>query len=159
MVVLTAETCWAMIEYWINNKISGIKLVFLFPQLKTNFRHDSSPSFYFILFYFIFPWTEVKWLNKEGSKIDYFDHWSVVIPKHISELGNLGSVDGRSELFTAGLMSTHDVRFALLVFDGKHVMSSAGKFHWLDVRELLLFLVCSQSNGGVVITNNPWSVS
>ena len=28
MVVLTAETCWAMNEYWINNKISGIKLVF-----------------------------------------------------------------------------------------------------------------------------------
>ena len=33
MVVLTAETCWAMNEYWINNKISGIKLVFLFTQL------------------------------------------------------------------------------------------------------------------------------
>ena len=28
MVVLTAETCRAMNEYWINNKISGIKLVF-----------------------------------------------------------------------------------------------------------------------------------
>jgi len=28
MVVLTAETCWALNEYWINNKISGIKLVF-----------------------------------------------------------------------------------------------------------------------------------
>jgi len=28
MVALTAETCWAMNEYWINNKISGIKLVF-----------------------------------------------------------------------------------------------------------------------------------
>ena len=28
MVVLTTETCWAMNEYWINNKISGIKLVF-----------------------------------------------------------------------------------------------------------------------------------
>ena len=32
MVVLTAETCWALNEYWINNKISGIKLVFLFTQ-------------------------------------------------------------------------------------------------------------------------------
>ena len=29
MVVLTAETCWALNEYWIYNKISGIKLVFL----------------------------------------------------------------------------------------------------------------------------------
>ena len=28
MVVLTAETCWALNKYWINNKISGIKLVF-----------------------------------------------------------------------------------------------------------------------------------
>ena len=28
MVVLTAETCWALNDYWINNKISGIKLVF-----------------------------------------------------------------------------------------------------------------------------------
>ena len=27
MVVLTAETCWALNEYWIYNKISGIKLV------------------------------------------------------------------------------------------------------------------------------------
>jgi len=33
MVVLTAETCWAMNEYWINYKISGTKLVFLFTQL------------------------------------------------------------------------------------------------------------------------------
>ena len=30
MVVLTAETCWALNEYWINNKISGIKLVSLY---------------------------------------------------------------------------------------------------------------------------------
>jgi len=35
MVVLTAETCWAMNEYWINNKISGIKLVFsLYATIK-----------------------------------------------------------------------------------------------------------------------------
>ena len=30
MVVLTAETCWALNEYWIYNKISGIKLVSLY---------------------------------------------------------------------------------------------------------------------------------
>ena len=35
MFVLTAETCWAMNEYWINNKISGIKLVFsLYATIK-----------------------------------------------------------------------------------------------------------------------------
>jgi len=28
MFILTAKTCWALNEYWINNKISGIKLVF-----------------------------------------------------------------------------------------------------------------------------------
>jgi len=38
MVVLTAETCWAMNEYWINNKISGIKLVF-FSLL--NYKDDA----------------------------------------------------------------------------------------------------------------------
>ena len=35
MVVLTAETCWALNEYWINNKISGIKLVSL------NYKDDA----------------------------------------------------------------------------------------------------------------------
>jgi len=70
-------------------------------------------------------------LNKEGSKIDdCFDHWSVVTPKHIPELGNLGPVGGRREwtVCTAGMLSAHDTRFALLVFYGKHVMSSAGRF-------------------------------
>ena len=32
MVVLTAETFWALDEYWINNKISGIKLVSLYSN-------------------------------------------------------------------------------------------------------------------------------
>ena len=32
MVVLTAETCWALNEYWIYNKISGIKLVSLYSS-------------------------------------------------------------------------------------------------------------------------------
>ena len=36
--------------------------------------------------------------------------------------------DGVNELCTVGLLSAHDVRFALLVFYGKHVMSSGGKF-------------------------------
>ena len=34
MVVLTAETCWALNEYWINNKISGIKLVSLYSTIR-----------------------------------------------------------------------------------------------------------------------------
>ena len=34
MVVLTAETCWALNEYWINNKISGIKLVSLYSKIE-----------------------------------------------------------------------------------------------------------------------------
>ena len=34
MVVLTAETCWAWNEYWIYNKISGIKLVSLYSTIK-----------------------------------------------------------------------------------------------------------------------------
>ena len=33
MVVLTAETCWALNEYWIYNKISGIKLVSLYSTI------------------------------------------------------------------------------------------------------------------------------
>ena len=33
MVVLTAETCWALNEYWIYNKISGIKLVSLYSTV------------------------------------------------------------------------------------------------------------------------------
>ena len=44
MVVLTAETCWALNEYWINNKISGIKLVSLYSTIKiifTNFMIKS----------------------------------------------------------------------------------------------------------------------
>jgi len=39
MVVLTAETCWAMNEYWINNKISSIKLVFFFSL--RNYKDDA----------------------------------------------------------------------------------------------------------------------
>ena len=35
MVVLTAETCWALNEYWIYNKISGIKLVSLYSNQNT----------------------------------------------------------------------------------------------------------------------------
>ena len=34
MVVLTAETCWALNEYWIYNKISGIKLFSLYSTIK-----------------------------------------------------------------------------------------------------------------------------
>jgi len=34
MVVLTAETCWALNEYWIYNKISGIELVSLYSTFK-----------------------------------------------------------------------------------------------------------------------------
>ena len=34
MVVLTAETCWALNGYWIYNKISGIKLVSLYSTIK-----------------------------------------------------------------------------------------------------------------------------
>jgi len=34
MVVSTAETCWALSEYWIYNKISGIKLVSLYSTIK-----------------------------------------------------------------------------------------------------------------------------
>ena len=34
MVVLTAETCWALNEHWIYNKISGIKLVSLYSTRK-----------------------------------------------------------------------------------------------------------------------------
>jgi len=34
MVVLTAETCWALNEYWIYNQISGIKLVSLYSTIK-----------------------------------------------------------------------------------------------------------------------------
>ena len=34
MVVLTAETCWALNEYWIYNKISGIKLVSLYSTIE-----------------------------------------------------------------------------------------------------------------------------
>ena len=34
MVVLTAETCWTLNEYCINNKISGIKLVFSLLNFK-----------------------------------------------------------------------------------------------------------------------------
>ena len=38
MVVLRAETCWAINEYWINNKISGIKLVFsLYATIRRHF--------------------------------------------------------------------------------------------------------------------------
>ena len=33
MVVLTAETCWALNKYCINNKISGIKLVSLYSSV------------------------------------------------------------------------------------------------------------------------------
>ena len=40
MVVLTAETCWALNEYWIYNKISGIKLVSLYSTK----RKDSAPN-------------------------------------------------------------------------------------------------------------------
>jgi len=47
MVVLTAETCWALNEYWINNKISGIKLVSLystiFKDVKYIFRWQVCP--------------------------------------------------------------------------------------------------------------------
>ena len=32
--VLTAETCWALNEYWIYNKISGIKLVSFYSTIK-----------------------------------------------------------------------------------------------------------------------------
>ena len=49
MVVLTAETCWVINEYWINNKISGIKLVFPFTQriciLHVYFKASSLPLF------------------------------------------------------------------------------------------------------------------
>ena len=38
MVVLTAETCCAINEYWINNKISGIKLVFFSLR---NYKDDA----------------------------------------------------------------------------------------------------------------------
>ena len=37
-IVLTAETCWALNEYWINNKISGIKLVFSLLNYKDDAR-------------------------------------------------------------------------------------------------------------------------
>ena len=39
MVVLTAETCWALNEYWINNKISGIKLVFYYKDDARSHKH------------------------------------------------------------------------------------------------------------------------
>jgi len=62
MIVLTAETCWALNEYWINNKISGIKLVFLFTQL-----------YYLLLLLFPFSrhsnWTfSIIWLNTSRSQ-------------------------------------------------------------------------------------------
>jgi len=38
MVILMAETCWALNEYWINNKISGIKLVFSLLKYKDDAR-------------------------------------------------------------------------------------------------------------------------
>ena len=49
MVVLTAETCWALNEYWIYNKISGIKLVSLLPsyscrRLKFYTQFSSPPT-------------------------------------------------------------------------------------------------------------------
>ena len=49
MVVLTAETCWAMNEYWINNKISGIKLVFLFTQQVLNILNMVYTLLFFLL--------------------------------------------------------------------------------------------------------------
>ena len=42
MVVLTAETCWALNEYWIYNKISGIKLVSLYSTISIVVRSKQS---------------------------------------------------------------------------------------------------------------------
>jgi len=44
MVVLTAETCWALNEYWINNKISGIKLVSLYSTGRVFYCTDYSSN-------------------------------------------------------------------------------------------------------------------
>ena len=54
MVVLTAETCWALNEYWIYNKISGIKLVSLYSTNVSNYmliivQRDATQSSLFII--------------------------------------------------------------------------------------------------------------
>jgi len=51
MVVLTAETCWALNEYWINNKISGSKLVFSLLNYKDDalsHKHKIHPRTFYV---------------------------------------------------------------------------------------------------------------
>ena len=67
MVVLTAETCWAFNEYWINNKISGIKLVF--SLLKHKFVFMLCYRFGIDNFAFICTTnTKSKWWKRKRGK-------------------------------------------------------------------------------------------
>ena len=66
MVVLTAETCWALNEYWMNNKISGIKLVFSLLNYKDDARSHKHKIAQVVKKFPEFMWSEdsLSWFKR-----------------------------------------------------------------------------------------------
>ena len=67
MVVLTAETCWALNEYWINNKISGIKLGFSLLNYKVTYIHS--------LYCWKIRFPRWKGIPEDRKRFTFWDEW------------------------------------------------------------------------------------
>ena len=72
MVVLTAETCWALNEYWINNKISGIKLVSLYSTIKMMHGPINIRLTFLTVFHISYIWTSTL---KENINLTFLGNW------------------------------------------------------------------------------------
>ena len=136
MVVLTAETCWALNEYWIYNKISGIKLVSLYSTsydyyivtlfwiacAKLNYAARINFDIFMVLYQrmlFVFI----------GSKEHGFDYWAYWAGQG---LGNVGFLLEFLQKRVTFLQRVH-------IVSGAHQtpfpIDSRGSFLWVNGRE------------------------